>query len=58
MGAFSVLVPLYLSEIAPEKIRGQIVSFHQLGVTIGIDISFWIGYGKDERFHTGACDFA
>ena len=57
VGAFSVIVPLYLSEIAPENIRGLIVSLHQLGVTIGIDVSFWIGYGKYEKFHTDTRDF-
>lgn len=46
VGVFSVIVPLYQSEIAPEKIRGLIVSLHQLGITIGIGVSFWIGYGK------------
>ena len=50
VGAFSVIVPLYLSEIAPENIRGLLVSLHQLGVTIGIGASFGIDYGIYEKF--------
>ncbi|KAI8384477.1 general substrate transporter [Radiomyces spectabilis] len=45
VGAMSMLVPLYQSEIAPPEIRGSLVSLQQLAVTFGIFISFWIDYG-------------
>jgi MFS transporter, SP family, arabinose:H+ symporter len=36
IGAVSVLSPLYIAEIAPEKIRGRLVSLYQLAIVIGI----------------------
>lgn len=36
VGIASYTAPLYLSEIAPEKIRGSMISMYQLMVTIGI----------------------
>lgn len=36
VGVASYTAPLYLSEIAPEKIRGSMISLYQLMVTIGI----------------------
>ncbi|KAL1936245.1 hypothetical protein VTP01DRAFT_379 [Rhizomucor pusillus] len=45
VGALSMLVPLYQSEIAPPEFRGSLVSLQQLAVTLGILISFWIDFG-------------
>lgn len=36
VGIASYTAPLYLSEIAPEKIRGSMISLYQLMITIGI----------------------
>lgn len=36
VGVASYTAPLYLSEIAPEKIRGSMISLYQLMITIGI----------------------
>ncbi len=36
IGAVSVLSPLYIAEIAPEKIRGRLVSLYQLAIVVGI----------------------
>lgn len=36
VGIASYAAPLYLSEIAPEKIRGSMISMYQLMITIGI----------------------
>lgn len=36
VGVASILVPLYLSEIAPANIRGRMVTYYQLAITIGI----------------------
>ncbi|CAL1517182.1 MFS transporter [Chitinophaga sp. MM2321] len=36
VGIASSVVPLYLSEIAPDHQRGRLVTFYQLAVTIGI----------------------
>jgi MFS family permease len=45
IGMLSMVVPLYLSELAPSNLRGALVSLQQLGITLGIMISFWIDYG-------------
>ncbi|KAI8888190.1 general substrate transporter [Backusella circina FSU 941] len=45
VGALSLLVPLYQSEIAPPEIRGSLISLQQLAICFGILISFWIDYG-------------
>lgn len=45
IGGASMLTPLYLSEIAPAKERGALVSFNQLAVTLGILVSYLVGYG-------------
>ncbi len=45
IGGASMLTPLYLSEIAPAKERGALVSFNQLAVTLGILASYLVGYG-------------
>lgn len=36
VGAASVMVPLYLSEMAPTRMRGRLASMFQLAITIGI----------------------
>lgn len=36
VGIASSVVPLYLSEIAPDHLRGRLVTYYQLAVTIGI----------------------
>ncbi|MCP2338674.1 sugar porter family MFS transporter [Actinomadura rupiterrae] len=40
VGAASAIVPVYLSEISPAKIRGLLTSCHQLMVTIGLLVSY------------------
>ena len=36
VGMASIVVPLYISEIAPAKIRGRLVTCFQLAITVGI----------------------
>jgi hypothetical protein len=43
MGQFSLLVPLYISEIAPASLRGTMGTCNQLGITVGLAIAFVIG---------------
>lgn len=44
IGIVSFVGPLYLGEISPKEKRGQIVSFHQLAITIGILFSYLVNY--------------
>jgi sugar porter (SP) family MFS transporter len=46
IGLASFIVPMYISELAPEHIRGALVSLNQLFVTLGILVS----YGVDTLF--------
>src|SRR5690606_36920877 len=40
IGIASNVVPLYLSEIAPIKDRGKLVTFYQLALTFGIVLAY------------------
>jgi len=40
IGIASYIAPLYISEIAPSKYRGALVSLNQLAITIGILLSY------------------
>ena len=42
VGMVTFVVPLYLSEISPQKIRGTLVSMFQLSLTAGILLSYMI----------------
>ncbi len=44
-GLATQAVPLYLSEIAPVQIRGQLNIMFQLSITIGILVAQIINYG-------------
>jgi sugar porter (SP) family MFS transporter len=44
VGAASVLVPMFIAEIAPPERRGRLVTLNQLMITLGILVSYLIGY--------------
>ncbi len=48
IGVVSFSVPLYIAEIAPGEIRGRLVTFFQLAITIGILISYLVGFSFAE----------
>jgi MFS family permease len=41
IGQLSMVVPLYLGELAPPNIRGSLFALQQLGITVGIMVAFW-----------------
>lgn len=45
VGAASMVVPLYIGEAAPPRIRGGLVSLNQLAITTGILVSYLADYG-------------
>jgi sugar porter (SP) family MFS transporter len=45
VGSASMSVPLYIGEVAPPKLRGGLVSFNQLMITLGILVSYLVDYG-------------
>jgi SP family galactose:H+ symporter-like MFS transporter len=44
IGIASEVAPLYISEVAPAKARGSLVSLNQLAITIGIVVSYLVDY--------------
>lgn len=44
VGSASEIVPLFIGEAAPPKLRGALVSFNQLAITTGILVSFLVDY--------------
>ena len=42
IGAASMLSPLYISEIAPAKSRGRLVSLYQLAIVLGINLIYFV----------------
>src|SRR6202167_497158 len=45
VGSASMVVPLYIGETAPPRVRGALVSFNQLAITSGILVSYLVDYG-------------
>jgi len=43
IGVASAVAPVYISEVAPPDIRGRLVTFFQLAVTIGILVAYLVG---------------
>lgn len=61
IGAAASVVPVYISEMSPPQLRGTLVTFNQLAVTIGIAVSYWVdlafagaGMGWAPMFATAA----
>lgn len=44
VGASLILAPMYIAEIVPAKVRGQMVSLNQLNIVIGISVAFFTNY--------------
>jgi sugar porter (SP) family MFS transporter len=54
VGFISAIVILYMSEIAPKKIRGAIVSGYQFCITVGILLANCVVYSTQNRRDTGS----
>lgn len=54
VGFISAIIILYLSEIAPRKVRGAIVSGYQFCITIGILLANCVVYATQKRNDTGS----
>ncbi|KAJ1329345.1 Monosaccharide transporter [Microdochium nivale] len=54
VGFVSAILILYMSEVAPRKVRGAIVSGYQFCVTIGLMIASCVAYGTQGRNDTSA----
>jgi len=50
VGASSIVVPAYISEIAPANYRGRLVALYQFQIVFGILIAFFSNYALSEFF--------
>jgi sugar porter (SP) family MFS transporter len=44
IGIASLVVPLYISEMSPARIRGALVSLNQLAIGVGVGVAYWVDY--------------
>src|SRR5690606_9093853 len=44
VGLASMVVPMYIAEIAPANKRGELVAFNQLAIVIGIVLVYFVNY--------------
>lgn len=42
IGAASLITPMYIAELSPPSIRGALVTFNQLAITVGIAVAYWV----------------
>lgn len=53
VGGASVLTPMYIAEVSPPRLRGQLVATNQLAIVTGILVAFFSDYLIDS-IHQGA----
>ncbi len=44
VGAALIIAPMYIAEVSPPHMRGQLVSFNQLNIVVGISAAFFTNY--------------
>ncbi|KAF9078467.1 putative MFS monosaccharide transporter [Rhodocollybia butyracea] len=54
VGFVSAIIILYMSEIAPRKVRGALVSGYQFCVTIGLLLASCVAFATENRSDTGS----
>ncbi|KAJ7288231.1 general substrate transporter [Mycena rebaudengoi] len=54
VGFISAIIILYMSEIAPKKVRGALVSGYQFCITIGILLANCVVYGTQDKLNTSS----
>ncbi len=44
VGVSSMLAPLYIAELAPEKYRGALVTLNQIAISTGVVVAYYVDY--------------
>ncbi len=52
IGASSMVAPVYIAEIAPERHRGRLGALFQLGIVVGIALVYWVNFFILKTGHT------
>lgn len=53
VGGASMLVPLYVAELAPPSIRGRLVGLYEISVQLGTCLGFWVVYAVKKTMEDG-----
>src|SRR4051794_40507019 len=51
IGSASLIVPLYIAEIAPPRVRGRLITLNQLAIVTGILVAFVSNYALAQVSH-------
>jgi len=54
-GVNTVLAPMYITELAPVRIRGNVGVLHQLAITVGLLVSQILGISEVSKPWLNAC---
>lgn len=49
VGTITAAAPVFIAEISPPAIRGQLVGFYEIAYQIGAVVGFWINYGLKQH---------
>ena len=54
VGFVSAIIILYMSEVAPRKVRGAIVAGYQFAITLGLMVASCVDYATQNRLDSGS----
>ncbi|CAE6409413.1 unnamed protein product [Rhizoctonia solani] len=54
VGSISLASPLYMAEISPPKVRGQLVGFYEILLQVGECVGFWVNFGVSKHISVSA----
>jgi sugar porter (SP) family MFS transporter len=54
VGFVSAIIILYMSEVAPRKVRGAIVAGYQFAITLGLMVASCVDYATQNRMDSGS----
>ncbi|KAL7414336.1 general substrate transporter [Mrakia frigida] len=49
VGTITAAAPVFIAEVSPPAIRGQLVGFYEIAYQVGAVVGFWINYGLKQH---------